>query len=81
MAASARVRAAGRLGASLAPALDVRWVLAGVLGAVVGWLVLPPLVVLVWTSLTEVKGVACRRSRACRTTRSWWAAPRAAGPR
>ena len=44
MATSARVRAAGRLGSSLAPTLDVRWVLAVVLGALVGWLVLPPLV-------------------------------------
>jgi iron(III) transport system permease protein len=58
VAASARARAAERLGASLAPSLDVRWVLAGVLGALVGWLVLPPLAILVWTSLTEVKGVA-----------------------
>ena len=58
MAAGARVRAAGRLGASLAPAVDFRWVLAVILGLVVGWLVLPPLVVLGWTSLTEVTGVA-----------------------
>ena len=52
------VRAAGAARGLAGAALDFRWVLAGVLGGWSGWLVLPPLVVLVWTSLTEVKGVA-----------------------
>src|SRR3712207_8622743 len=41
-----------------APMLDLRWGLAAVLALALGWLILPPLVVLVWTSLTEVRGVA-----------------------
>jgi len=59
MATLARVLTVGRVGAYLRrPALDVRWGLAAALALVLGWLVLPPLVVLVWTSLTEVKGAA-----------------------
>jgi iron(III) transport system permease protein len=42
----------------LLPAIELRWALTAFLALVLGWLVLPPLVVLIWTSLTEVEGAA-----------------------